>query len=50
MMCGLNYAILIMALLKLGHLVRTPIIESIKHLLRNLVNHLMIVLLGLSRL
>jgi hypothetical protein len=38
------------ALLKLSHLVRTPIIDSIKLLLRNLVNRLMIDLLGLSRL
>jgi hypothetical protein len=36
------------ALLKLSRLVRTLIIDSIKLFLRNLVNHLMIDLLGLS--
>jgi hypothetical protein len=35
---------------KLSRLIRTPTIDSIKHLLRNMVNHLMIALLGLSRL
>jgi hypothetical protein len=50
MMCSINYVILMSALLKLSRLVRTPIIDSIKHLLRNLVNCLMITLLGLSQL
>jgi hypothetical protein len=35
---------------KLSHLVRTPTIDSIKPLLRNLVNRLIIALLGLSPL
>jgi hypothetical protein len=38
MMCGLNYAIPMMALLKLNYLVRTLIIDSIRLFLRNLVN------------
>jgi hypothetical protein len=37
-----------MAHLKLSHLIRTLIIDSIRLFLRNLVNLLMIVLLGLS--
>jgi hypothetical protein len=36
MMFGLSFAILMMALLKLSHLIRTLIIGSIKHFLRNL--------------
>jgi hypothetical protein len=35
---------------KLSHLIRTPIIDSIKPLLKNLVNRLMIALLDLSQL
>jgi hypothetical protein len=48
MMCDLNCAIPMRALLKLSRLVRTLIIESIRFFFRNLVNLLMIVLLGLS--
>jgi hypothetical protein len=36
MMFGLSFTILMMALLKLSHLIRTLIIGSIKHFLRNL--------------
>jgi hypothetical protein len=50
MMSNLNYAILMRALVKLSHLVRTPTIDSIKLFLRNLVNFLMIALLDLSPL
>jgi hypothetical protein len=50
MMCGLNCAISMRALMKLSHLVRILIIDSIKFFLKNLVNLLMISLLGLSRL
>jgi hypothetical protein len=35
MMFGLNCAILMRALLKLSHLIRTLTIDSIKHFLRN---------------
>jgi hypothetical protein len=35
---------------EISHLIRTPIIDSIRHSLRNLVNLLMIALLGLSQL
>jgi hypothetical protein len=45
MMFGLNFAILIRAILKLSHLIRTLTIDSIKLSLRNLVNLLMINLL-----
>jgi hypothetical protein len=45
---GLNCAIYMRALLKLSHLVRTLIIDNIRLFLRNLVNLLMIALLGLS--
>jgi hypothetical protein len=38
------------ALVKLSRLVRTPTMDSIKPLLRNLVSRLMITLLRLSRL
>jgi hypothetical protein len=38
MMFGLNFAILMMALLKLSYLVRTLTIRNIKHFLRNLVS------------
>jgi hypothetical protein len=48
MMCGLNCAILMRALLKSNLLIRTLIIDSIRLFLRNLVNLLMIDLLGLS--
>jgi hypothetical protein len=48
MMFGKNCATLMRALLKLSRLVRTLIIDSIKLFLRNLVNLLMIDLLGLS--
>jgi hypothetical protein len=48
MMCGLNCTIPMRVLLKLSHLVRALIIDSIRHFLRNLVNLLMIALLGLS--
>jgi putative exporter of polyketide antibiotics len=43
-----NCATLMRALLKLSRLVRTLIIDSIKLFLRNLINLLMIDLLGLS--
>jgi hypothetical protein len=43
-------ATLMRALVKLSHLIRTTTIDSINPLLRNLVNRLMIALLGLSRL
>jgi hypothetical protein len=48
MMFGLNCAVPMMALLKLSHLIRTLTIDSTKLSLRNLVNLLMITLLGLS--
>jgi hypothetical protein len=38
MMFDLNFAILMRALLKLSHLVRTLTIGNIKHFLRNLKN------------
>jgi hypothetical protein len=47
-MCGLNCAIPMRALLKLSRLIRSLIIDSIRLFLRNLVNLLMIALLGLS--
>jgi hypothetical protein len=50
MMCDLNYAIFMMALLRLSHLIRIPIIDSTKSSLRNLINLLMIALLDLSPL
>jgi uncharacterized membrane protein YqjE len=46
MMFGLNYVIPMMILLKLSRLIRTPIIDSIRLFLRNLMNLLMIILLG----
>jgi hypothetical protein len=46
MMFGLNCVIHMMVLLKLSRLIRTPIIDSIRLFLRNLMNLLMIVLLG----
>jgi hypothetical protein len=46
--CGLNCAIPMRALLKLSRLIKTLIINNIRLFLRNLVNLLMIVLLGLS--
>jgi uncharacterized membrane protein YqjE len=46
MMFGLNCVIPMMILLKLSHLIRTPIIDSIRLFLRNLINLLMIILLG----
>jgi hypothetical protein len=48
MMCDLNCAILMRALMKSNLLIRTLIINSIRLFLRNLVNLLMIALLGLS--
>jgi hypothetical protein len=50
MMCGLNGAIPMKALVKLNLLIRTLTMGSIKYFLRNLDSLLMIVLLGLSRL
>jgi hypothetical protein len=50
MMFDLNFAILMRALVKFSHLIRTPTIDSIKLFLRNLVNLLMIALLGLNQL
>jgi hypothetical protein len=50
MIFGSNCAILMRALVNLSHHVRTPIIDSIRHSLRNLVNLLMIALLGLNQL
>jgi hypothetical protein len=49
-MFGLNYAILIRALLRLSLLVRTRTIGNTNLSLRNLVNLLMTALLGLSPL
>jgi hypothetical protein len=48
MMIGLNFAILMRALVKLNLLVITLTIGSIKPFLRNLESLLMIALLGLS--
>jgi hypothetical protein len=48
MMFDLNCVTLMGARLKLNLLIRTPIIGSIRFFLRNLVNLLMIALLGLS--
>jgi hypothetical protein len=50
MMSGLNCAILMMALLRLSLLVKILIIGSTKLSLKNLMNLLMIALLGLSLL
>jgi hypothetical protein len=50
MMFGLNFAILLRALLKLSHLIRTLIIGSIKLFLINLESLWMIALLGLCLL
>jgi hypothetical protein len=50
MMFDSNCAIYMRTLLKLSRHVRILIIDSIKHLLRNLLNLLMIALLDLSRL
>jgi hypothetical protein len=50
MMFGLSFAILMRALVKLSHLIRTLLIGNIKSFPKNLVNPLMIALLGLSRL
>jgi hypothetical protein len=49
-MFGLNCATLMRVLVKLSHLIRTFTIDSTKLSLRNLVNLLMIDLLGLSPL
>jgi hypothetical protein len=38
-MIGLNFVILMRALLKLSHLIRTPTIGNIKYFLRNLRSH-----------
>jgi hypothetical protein len=50
MVFGLNFAILMRALLKLSHLVRTLIIGNIKPFLRNQESLYTIALLGLSLL
>jgi hypothetical protein len=50
MMFGLSLAILMRALLKLSHLIRTLIIYNIKPFLRNLESLYMIAFLGLSLL
>jgi hypothetical protein len=50
MMFGLNFTILLRALLKLSHLIRTLTIGNIKPFLRNLESLQMIALLGLSLL
>jgi hypothetical protein len=50
MMSNLNCATLMRALVKLSRLIRTLTIDSIKPLLKNLLNRLMITLLGLRQL